>query len=407
MAPIPDDGRAGAVTPVRIGAPAVQHLDGQTIVDATIDTEGAAYQARFRVSHGAAAAGAEPFLAGALPVAMALGQSLRVDGLVSPQLLTNLPSIQAIYHAWNPSWRMIPVWAQPAQSEAPGGRGVACFFSGGVDSFYTLLKHRDEIDTLIFIHGFDIPLENTTLRTRVSAAVGEVARAFAKPLIEVETNLKAWLIRHAQWEHAHGALLAGVALLLAPQFARIYIAASDSYDMAVKHPWGSHPLLDPLWSTEHTTIVHDGCEFTRIGKVARITQSEIALRWLRVCWENPNNEYNCGRCGKCLRTMVALRFAGALDRCQTFVRPLNVAALARTRLFNNQSYVSSYLEAAERAGDRVLVRALRDNLSGRYRRGLRPLAGRLRQWARRNAVRATLIIKGSPSATAAPRRKNA
>ncbi len=210
-----------------------------------------------------------------------------------------------------------------------------------------------------------------------------MARAFAKPLIEVETNLKGLLIRHAPWEYAHGALLAAVALLLSPQFARIYVAASDAYGMAVKLPWGSHPLLDPLWSTELTTIIHDGCEAIRIEKVARIAHSDIALRWLRTCWENPNGEYNCGRCGKCLRTMAALRLAGALDRCKTFDRPLDLAALARTRLFHNQSYMMPYVEAAERAGDPELLRALRDNISGRHRRGFLPLAGRLWRWARR------------------------
>jgi len=380
---------ARAASPVTVGTPVLRRLDGQAIVEATIDLDGEAYPARYLVSNGPVASGAEPFLAGALPVAMTLGRPLRVEGPVSAQLLANLASIQAIYHAWNSGWHVIPVSAQPAQPVAPRGRGVACFFSGGVDSFYMLLKHLDEIDTLIFIHGFDIPLENTSLRARVSAAMGEVARTFAKPLIEVETNLKELLIRHAPWEYAHGALLAGVALLLSPQFARIYIAASDAYGMAVKLPWGSHPLLDPLWSTEHTTIVHDGCEVMRIGKVARLAASDIALRWLRVCWENPNDEYNCGCCGKCLRTMASLRIVGALDRCKTFDRPLDLAALARTRLFHNQSYLLPYLEAAERAGDPKLLRALRDNLSGQYRRGLRPLARRLRQWVMRSASRAT------------------
>src|SRR5262249_14111684 len=162
-----------------------------------------------------------------------------------------------------------------------------------------------------FIHGFDIPLENTLLRTRVSTAVREVASAFGKPLIEVETNLKELLIEHAPWEYAHGALLAGAALLLSPQFGRIYIAASDSYETAMV-AWGSHPLLDPLWSTECTTIVHDGTEATRMNKVAAVAGSDVALRWLRVCWENPNGEYNCGRCAKCLRTMASLRILGAL-----------------------------------------------------------------------------------------------
>jgi hypothetical protein len=403
MAATRDDPRGHAVSPLTIGAPALRRLDGHTLVAATIETGDHAYPARYQAATGPVASGAEPFLAAALPVAMRLGRPLRVDGPVSAQLLASLPSIQAIYHAWNPDWRVVPVSAAPAQPVAPHQGGVACFFSGGVDSFYTLLKHLDEIDTLIFIHGFDIPLHNAAFRARVAAAVRDVARALAKPLLEVETNLKDLIIRYAPWEYAHGALLAGVALLLSPQFARLYIAASDSYDMAATTPWGSHPLLDPLWSTERTTIVHDGCEARRIDKVPSIVRSDVALRWLRVCWENPNGEYNCGRCGKCLRTMVSLRIAGALDRCRTFDRPLDLAVLARTRLFSNQSYMLNYMEAAKRAGDWELLRALRDN-SGRYRRGLRPLAGRLRRWATRSASRATGFIKRYAPPAPAPRR---
>ena len=40
---------------------------------------------------------------------------------------------------------------------------IGCFFSGGVDSFYTLLEQQAEITHLICIHGFDIPVENKAL----------------------------------------------------------------------------------------------------------------------------------------------------------------------------------------------------------------------------------------------------
>jgi len=33
--------------------------------------------------------------------------------------------------------------------------GAEAFFSGGVDSFYTFLKHRHEITDLAVVHGFD------------------------------------------------------------------------------------------------------------------------------------------------------------------------------------------------------------------------------------------------------------
>ncbi|MDZ4719654.1 MAG: hypothetical protein SH847_14465, partial [Roseiflexaceae bacterium] len=45
--------------------------------------------------------------------------------------------------------------------------------------------------------------------------------------------------------------------------------------------------------------------------------------------------YNCGRCEKCLRTMVALESLGALGRCQTFAIPLDLRRVAALRLGDN------------------------------------------------------------------------
>jgi hypothetical protein len=55
--------------------------------------------------------------------------------------------------------------------------------------------------------------------------------------------------------------------------------------------------------------------------------------------------------------MVALRIAGALSRCTTFDRPLDLRAVARLR--RDPVYVRRDLEAVrERGGDRALERAL-------------------------------------------------
>jgi len=52
--------------------------------------------------------------------------------------------------------RSLRVEVRPSGSSVPGransGR-VAAFFSGGVDSFFTLLKHLDEISVIVFVLG--------------------------------------------------------------------------------------------------------------------------------------------------------------------------------------------------------------------------------------------------------------
>jgi hypothetical protein len=166
------------------------------------------------------------------------------------------------------------------------------------------------------------------------------------------------------WEIFHGAALASVAHLLSPLFRKVYIPSSYSFQHL--SPWGSHPLVDPLWSSEDLELIHDGCEASRVDKAIAIASNETALHFLRVCWRNYENAYNCGCCEKCVRTMVNLRLAGALERCQAFDKPLRLGMVAavNTQSINVEHFVQENLDAAEQQGtDPSLIRALRLSLS--------------------------------------------
>jgi hypothetical protein len=368
---------------VVIGHPRSATDGGRTIISASTAVGDAIGEIWYRIPEVPTTDGTEAFLAAALLPAMALGGELCLPRTASPRLLDALPTIQDIYHAWNSDWHRSELRVRrAAAAPQPEGEGVACFFSGGVDSFYTLLKRREEITHLVFVHGFDIRLEDHALRRRVSAAIQAVSTVFQKSLIEVETNVRDFADRWVPWDFYHGAALASVALLLSHHVRRIYIAASHSYRHLI--PNGSHPLLDPLWSTEAVQVLHDGCEATRLDKVARIAQSDVALNTLRVCWENPEGAYNCGRCRKCLTTMANLLLVGALQRCATFDRPLNVRALSRMGMSANTPFLlESTLEMAEKTGHTAVARALRDCLSRRFERPFWRAARAVRNFLRR------------------------
>jgi hypothetical protein len=250
-----------------------------------------------------------------------------------------------------------------------GSRGVGCFFSGGVDSYYSLLKNEKEVTALILVHGFDVPLRDVELWGRVRKEIREVAKEFGKAIVEVETNLREITDPFVDWNDNVGCGLATVALALAPGFDRVIVPASKSYgDM---EPYGSHPLLDPLWSTEALELLHDGGEAYRDEKVEKIAGHESVGRHLRVCWRNTGGAYNCGTCEKCLRTMLSLLAAGALDGCRTFEAPLTeeaVAAMEITRppilLFAEENLLR--LERA--AAPEGILRGLRTCID-RYRGG--------------------------------------
>jgi hypothetical protein len=356
------------------------------VLSASVLAGGKPHELYYRITSGPIADGADSLLIASLLPAMRWDMPLHSTWPVSPRLQRSIPKIQDIFHAWDRNFRevSVDVAVRESGSERKGPGATAAFFSGGVDSFYTALKNHAEITALVLVRGFDIPLDAPALWQDVSTSVREAARRLGKRLIEVETNLGLFSSKYVSWALYHGSALASVATLLSPQFSRFFIPSTHSY--LHLFPWGSHALVDPLWTTEDVEIVHDGAEAGRMDKVRTLAANDIFLDHLRVCWENKNGEYNCGKCEKCLRTMVSLYISGALGRCRTFTEPLRLDRVARVRAVdpNVRSFVEENLDAAERWNqDPRLVRALRVSLGGRYYRGRwRTLRGRLLSIAR-------------------------
>jgi hypothetical protein len=272
----------------------------------------------------------DAFVAALLTPAMALGERLRIEGVVSDQLMQSLPLLQAIYKEWNTGLSIISVDSfglDPSAAHEERTRRVSLFFSLGVDSFYSLLKNNrdhpnDEktIDDLLFVRGLDIAIDDPEVDDLFDMSVlnaKSVADQFRKTLLIASTNLRHFTNRFVSWgKTCHGAALASIALALSKRFTEVNIASTYDWEHLV--PWGSHPKLDPLWSNGKVLLSHDGCEATRLDKTRLVSEHPIALETLRVCYENPDSVYNCGRCQKCLLTMVELQRCGALELCRTF-----------------------------------------------------------------------------------------
>lgn len=367
-----------------------KEADGSIELAATIRIGEAGQDVWFRVDGPPVTESANPFLAVALIPAMRRGLPLRIEGGISPRVLRGADRVQQTMSVWNENLRIVDVRAgEVVSATRESGDAVGAFFSGGVDSFYTIQKHRDRLTHLIFVHGFDIPLGRAAFREHVAAALRRAARELRLELVEVETNLRCFADPHASWgRDYHGSAMAAVALLLAPRFRKIYIPSSYGY--AFLFPHGSHPGLDPLWSSESVEIVHDGCEATRFEKVEALASWETALRTLRVCWKLEDGVYNCCECRKCLWTMAFLRACGALERAETFDRPLDLAALRRSRPEQQDErarFVQALAAIERRGGDPELSEALRSALGARDRWATRGGVGRVLTRARRLVAR--------------------
>jgi hypothetical protein len=307
-----------------------------------------------------------PFLAALLVVAMQTGEALEVAAPVSASLLKGANKIQELLRSWNGKLSQVEVRA-PTQIVEPeqnrGNKGVGLFFSMGADSFYSLLKkmtHAEGIEgitQLIVIHGFDIYYGkwNTKMYAEVLKTANQVASKLNVGIIPVATNIRDLSDPIVDWGSLYfGSALASIGLALDNMLDAVYISGGLTYDLLT--PWGSHPALDPLWSTESLKFIHDGCEANRIEKIRFISKFPIALNALRVCFMNPDDMYNCGQCEKCLRTMIALHIVGALTRCPTFPHKIDVRLL---RKLPKLSAVSTPTEQSiRRASLRSYIEAL-------------------------------------------------
>lgn len=300
----------------------------------------------------------DPFVPALLAPAMAVGEPLRIEAPVSARLLAAVRQIEDIYSCWQPQFSRITVEApaRPPASQWPPPKARGLFFSLGVDSFYSLLKNvrdhpHDEatISHLIVVDGFDVYVDkwNSESFPAMHANAQRVAAEVGKSLLPVLTNIHDVGDQLVHWARIyHGAAMASVALALGSYFGAIHMAATHTY--ASLAPLGSHPLLDPLWSTGSLTFIHDGCEASRLQKVRLIAQSELALATLRVCTAMLR-EYNCGRCDKCLVTMGELAAVGALERCGTLPHSLAPDVVRNLRFENEtrRGYMREVLAALE------------------------------------------------------------
>ena len=272
-----------------------------------------------------APANSDAFALAALLPAMRSGRELRIEGMVSPQLLANLDELQTIYAMWFPEFSRVAISAETSTEGAQAPlRALA--FSGGVDSFHAALTSSRPIDRLIYVDRLDTLVEDEGLFEQIRASIRQSATRLGIPLYEVATNVRDFLTPYAEWlRHSHAIALATVAHTVTGTIGGFVIAGDHTYrDLRER---ADHPMLPPKFSSHRLAVEPFGWGTRRIDKVAAIVSSPIAMAHLRVCWRNEDAAFNCGRCEKCVRTKTDLAVNGALDQCLTLDDELDVEAL--------------------------------------------------------------------------------
>jgi hypothetical protein len=360
----------------------------------------------------------DAFLVAAVMPALWHGERrIRVDGDVCPELREGLITAMSVIRSWyNLKRDLVQIEAGTRSVIAPkGAESSAFFFSGGVDSLATLARNRLSFpkghpgfltDGLI-VYGLEVN-EPTAFR-HVLNSLSVIAKDAGVTLIPVYTNERSldedWIF----WRDVfQGAVFGAVAHAFRHRLASVSIASS--YDIPNLNPIGTHPLIDPYFSSYDVRIKHDSMAFSRLEKIKLLAAWDIALNNLRVC-NKPElyeaGKLNCGRCEKCVRTMIGLLVAGALERARAFpATELTEEFVANTvRLYRTTfRYYAELITPLEKIGRHDLARCIKRKLDQYHRQaGLREkLARRIVAFDRRHLQGSLRRLKrfayGLPSA---------
>lgn len=278
----------------------------------------------------------------------------RADGLVASLLffslmnganvVSELPISEKLYYQL--TYYLIPQLCRcnksvisPIKIDAPlvptayrEATGVGCGISCGVDSFTTLYEYTKLIplDSYKLTHltyfkvgahdgqigRYDNDVQEELFQSQLSHAKAFCTQHGYK-LVVVESNLTEIIDRmfgFYNYEQFHSYVNAGTVLQLQKLFHRYYYSSTyglDDFFVDIKKSSAHYEgVLLPMLSTETTSFYNSNQNMGRIEKVRLISEFEQSYEWLLVCWLH---KPNCGKCGKCIRTMLELDFVGKLE----------------------------------------------------------------------------------------------
>jgi hypothetical protein len=243
----------------------------------------------------------------------AAGADLALSDPVDPTWRAGALAAAAVARRWW-GWRP-PALVGPVGNDGPPGHGVVLAFTGGIDSFHSLLCGAQRPGSLLYVVGFDVPADDRPRLDDLLPRLQAVADARSLELVLVETDLRCHpLFAATSWESTHGGALAAVGHAVGAGTLLLSASASTGLD----RPWGTHPDLDRHWSSSRTAVRHAGFGPSRFEKAAAIGHHPLVRQHLQVCFRRTTSMGNCGRCTKCVMTMAALDAIGALESSVAF-----------------------------------------------------------------------------------------
>ncbi len=201
------------------------------------------------------------------------------------------------------------------------------FFSGGVDSTFTVISNIEKKPILVSIWGSDIPVDEIAGWENFSNSINQFSKEFALEKLFIRSDFRKLLNTgnlnqeilntNDNWWHGlqHGISIIshGVIYAYKKNIGNILIASSHSdTDLEERGlniiPCASSPTIDNYFKFSNCKVKHDGFNFTRqekIGKILDYVYKNNKNINIKVCWESIFGK-NCNVCLKCSKTILGI-----------------------------------------------------------------------------------------------------
>lgn len=302
----------------------------------------------------------DAFIVGVLNYAMRNGHDIVFETPISSDLFYNLNvELIDVLCKTGESYYRTTLLGPISQSKLSRGKAVGTGISCGVDSFFSIANHiNDDIESYKITH--------LTFNNVGSHGEGEKAtelynqrvqrsRNFAKeyniPLIESNSNIYDVIKQNHYMTHTYTSCFA--ILCLQKLYSKYYYSSSiELKDLSFKDsdkisPGHYEKVLLSSFSVNGVEIYSEGANASRFEKTYLVSSYSPSYKYLNVCI--PENE-NCGKCEKCMRTLLGLEAVGALEKYRLVFnideylshKNYNYAFLFKYTLKKKEDYLSIY-----------------------------------------------------------------
>lgn len=255
--------------------------------------------------------------------AMYNGEDIVLKGKVSEDLVFQLNhDLQTVLLLFLPKLRRIQIYPEGFYDLVSDSSNVATGFSGGVDTFYTMAEHfysntvseGYKVNHFFYNNVGAHGIAGQRLWLQKFHHLKKLPEKLNVPIIGVNSNLQDFF-PNFRFIDTHTLRDASVGLLLQNGIGKYLYSSSIHFDHLQIGPekvitFGDSVIL-PKLSTKSIKLMSVGSSISRMNKVIRVSKIPDSRNYLDVCVDE-ENELNCSRCIKCMKTQFAFDIIGQL-----------------------------------------------------------------------------------------------